>query len=158
MSTAVPFPSETGRPHPPPPLAMAVAGVSATATSASPAARDTHRMTEAIGPSSHPFPRHDCEQPWGVPHASTSRSASRGPRAYIPASSCLPGAPRLVGRQRDEPGSVRDNVEMAVPSQMLPLGTKAPEFELPDVTDGRLVSLSDFESRRALLVMFICRH
>ena len=47
---------------------------------------------------------------------------------------------------------------MAVPSQMLPLGTKAPEFDLPDVTDGRLVSLSDFEAKRALLVMFICRH
>jgi peroxiredoxin len=41
---------------------------------------------------------------------------------------------------------------------MLPLGTKAPEFDLPDVTDGRLVSLSDFEAKRALLVMFICRH
>jgi peroxiredoxin len=47
---------------------------------------------------------------------------------------------------------------MAVPSMMLALGTKAPEFELPDVTDGRTVSLSDFESERALLVMFICRH
>jgi peroxiredoxin len=47
---------------------------------------------------------------------------------------------------------------MAVPSTMLPLGTKAPEFELPDVSDGRSVNLSDFESKRALLVMFICRH
>jgi peroxiredoxin len=47
---------------------------------------------------------------------------------------------------------------VAVPSTMLALGTKAPEFELPDVTDGRIVSLSDFETRRALLVMFICRH
>jgi peroxiredoxin len=47
---------------------------------------------------------------------------------------------------------------MAVPSTMLALGTKAPEFELPVVTDGRIVSLSDFESKRALLVMFICRH
>ena len=47
---------------------------------------------------------------------------------------------------------------MAVPSQMLPLGTKAPEFELPDVSDGRTVSVSDFASKRALLVMFICRH
>ena len=47
---------------------------------------------------------------------------------------------------------------MAVPSLMQPLGTKAPEFELPDVTDGRIVSLSDFEPERALLVMFICRH
>ena len=47
---------------------------------------------------------------------------------------------------------------MAVPSTMLALGTKAPEFELPDVTDGRIVRLSDFEAKRALLVMFICRH
>jgi peroxiredoxin len=47
---------------------------------------------------------------------------------------------------------------MAVPSTMLALGTKAPEFELPDVTDGRIVTLSDFEAKRALLVMFICRH
>ena len=41
---------------------------------------------------------------------------------------------------------------------MLELGTKAPDFELPDVTTGELVSLSDFEAKRALLVMFICRH
>jgi peroxiredoxin len=47
---------------------------------------------------------------------------------------------------------------MAVPSTMLALGTKAPEFELPDVTTGRMVSLSDFASKPALLVMFICRH
>ena len=47
---------------------------------------------------------------------------------------------------------------MAVPSTMLALGTKAPAFELPDVTSGRTVSLSDFEAKRALLVMFICRH
>jgi peroxiredoxin len=47
---------------------------------------------------------------------------------------------------------------MAVPSTMLPLGTQAPPFELPDVTTGRIVGLSDFEGRRALLVMFICRH
>ena len=47
---------------------------------------------------------------------------------------------------------------MAVPSTMLQLGTKAPEFELPDVTTGRTVSLSDFSEKDALLVMFICRH
>ena len=47
---------------------------------------------------------------------------------------------------------------MAVPSTMLALGTKAPGFELPDVTTGRTVSLSDFEDDKALLVMFICRH
>ena len=41
---------------------------------------------------------------------------------------------------------------------MLPLGTKAPGFELPDVTTGRIVSLTDHADRVGLLVMFICRH
>jgi len=44
------------------------------------------------------------------------------------------------------------------PSVMLPLGTKAPDFVLPDVVTGRSVSLATFGERRALLVMFICRH
>jgi len=42
-------------------------------------------------------------------------------------------------------------------STMLPLGTKAPEFTLPNV-DGRLVSLADFEGAPALLVVFMCNH
>lgn len=41
---------------------------------------------------------------------------------------------------------------------MLDLGTKAPDFALPDVTSGRTVSLADFANREALLVMFICKH
>ena len=41
---------------------------------------------------------------------------------------------------------------------MLPLGTPAPKFELPDVVTGHAVSLHQFEDRKALLVMFICRH
>ena len=47
---------------------------------------------------------------------------------------------------------------MAVPSTMLALGTKAPDFELPDVVTGLPVSIRDFDGKRALLVMFICRH
>lgn len=47
---------------------------------------------------------------------------------------------------------------MAVPSTMLALGTKAPDFELPDVVTGKTVSIRDFDTKRALLVMFICRH
>lgn len=43
----------------------------------------------------------------------------------------------------------------AVESQMLPLGTPAPEFSLPD-PDGKVHSLA--ESARACLVMFICNH
>lgn len=44
-----------------------------------------------------------------------------------------------------------------VDSTMLPLGTIAPDFKLPD-TEGRLVSLSDFKGAKAFLVMFICNH
>ncbi len=43
------------------------------------------------------------------------------------------------------------------PSTMLPLGTVAPEFRLPD-TSGRMVSLSDTPNAKAYLVMFICNH
>jgi peroxiredoxin len=41
---------------------------------------------------------------------------------------------------------------------MLPLGTAAPAFTLPDVTTQRMVSLADFADKEALLVMFICKH
>jgi len=40
---------------------------------------------------------------------------------------------------------------------MLPLGTAAPDFTLPD-TDGKTVSLADFKDKTALLVLFICNH
>lgn len=43
------------------------------------------------------------------------------------------------------------------PSTMLPLGTPAPGFSLPD-TAGKTVALGDFAGRPALLVMFICNH
>ncbi len=42
-------------------------------------------------------------------------------------------------------------------STMLPLGTSAPDFLLPD-TEGNVVSLSDFSGSRALLVIFLCNH
>jgi len=40
---------------------------------------------------------------------------------------------------------------------MLPLGTAAPDFKLPD-TSGRIVSLADFKDQAALLVIFMCNH
>jgi peroxiredoxin len=43
-------------------------------------------------------------------------------------------------------------------STMLALGTAAPDFQLPDVTTGKTVSLGDFHDKKAVLVMFICRH
>src|SRR5437764_371150 len=42
------------------------------------------------------------------------------------------------------------------PSTMLPLGTPAPNFALPD-TEGTTVRRSDF-ANRPLLVMFLCNH
>lgn len=47
---------------------------------------------------------------------------------------------------------------MAIESVMLPLGTTAPSFILPDVTTGKMYSLDAFHGKDALLVMFICRH
>jgi peroxiredoxin len=43
-------------------------------------------------------------------------------------------------------------------SAMLPLGTSAPGFDLPDVVTGRMISLASFADKDALLVMFICAH
>ena len=40
---------------------------------------------------------------------------------------------------------------------MLPLGTEAPVFNLPDA-QGKTVSISDFEDAPALLVVFMCNH
>lgn len=42
-------------------------------------------------------------------------------------------------------------------STMLPLGTPAPDFTLPDA-DGGQVSLGDFRDHKALLVIFMCNH
>ena len=42
-------------------------------------------------------------------------------------------------------------------STMLALGTKAPDFSLPDPA-GESVSLSDFADSKALVVVFMCNH
>jgi peroxiredoxin len=47
---------------------------------------------------------------------------------------------------------------MAVPSTMLPLGTVAPTFSLPDCRGGGTVSRDDFSQLPALLVIFMCNH
>ena len=44
------------------------------------------------------------------------------------------------------------------PSTMLPLGTSAPNFSLPEPATGKTVSLDDFKNAPALLVMVICNH
>lgn len=43
-------------------------------------------------------------------------------------------------------------------STMLPLGTSAPVFSLPEPATGRTVALADFRAAPALLVIFMCNH
>ncbi|MBI1870086.1 MAG: thioredoxin family protein [Chlamydiae bacterium] len=44
------------------------------------------------------------------------------------------------------------------PSRMIPLGVEAPDFSLTEVASGKIISLKNFEEKKALLVMFICNH
>jgi len=46
----------------------------------------------------------------------------------------------------------------ATESNMMPLGTKAPEFNLPDTVSGKNKSLKELKSDKATVVMFICNH
>jgi len=43
-------------------------------------------------------------------------------------------------------------------STMLPLGTRAPEFMLPDPAASTLLSLRDVTGQKATVVMFLCNH
>jgi peroxiredoxin len=44
------------------------------------------------------------------------------------------------------------------PSNMLPLGTRAPAFTLPDAVSGRNLSLDQLRGAKGTVVMFICNH
>lgn len=44
------------------------------------------------------------------------------------------------------------------PSNMLPLGTEAPFFKLPDTITGRTYTLDELKSDIATVIMFICNH
>lgn len=41
---------------------------------------------------------------------------------------------------------------------MLPLGTLAPDFTLPDTVSGKSLSLSELKSDKATVIMFLCNH
>lgn len=43
-------------------------------------------------------------------------------------------------------------------STMLPLGTRAPDFELPDVMSGRSLSLEQLRGACGTLIVFMCNH
>jgi len=44
------------------------------------------------------------------------------------------------------------------PSQMIDLGTEAPNFSLPDVVSGKKISLDDFPDAKGFMIAFICNH
>jgi len=44
------------------------------------------------------------------------------------------------------------------PSNMLPLGTVAPEFALRDVISGREITLNEIMDEKGMLIMFVCNH
>ena len=46
----------------------------------------------------------------------------------------------------------------AVESNMMPLGTIAPDFNLPDVVSGKQIKLEDVRQEYGVVVMFICAH
>ncbi len=41
---------------------------------------------------------------------------------------------------------------------MLPLGTTAPDFSLPDTVSGKTISLKDIATDKGTVVMFLCNH
>ena len=43
-------------------------------------------------------------------------------------------------------------------SNLLPIGTLAPDFDLPDTVSGKNLRLRDIASDKATVVMFICNH
>jgi len=43
-------------------------------------------------------------------------------------------------------------------SNMIPLGTKAPDFTLPDTVSGENLSLENLASDKATIIMFLCNH
>lgn len=47
---------------------------------------------------------------------------------------------------------------MAVSSNMVPLGTIAPDFDLPDTVTGKIIRLSFIKSDIATVIMFLCNH
>jgi len=44
------------------------------------------------------------------------------------------------------------------PSNMIPLGTKAPDFTLPDTASGKSISLHQLKGEHGTVIMFICNH
>ncbi|HLP20115.1 MAG TPA: redoxin domain-containing protein, partial [Chitinophagales bacterium] len=52
----------------------------------------------------------------------------------------------------------QNSVMALTPSNMLPLGTLAPDFSLKDTVSGQILRLEQVKGQRATVIMFICNH
>jgi peroxiredoxin len=51
-----------------------------------------------------------------------------------------------------------NNIMAFTESNMLALGTEAPDFKLPDTVSGKLISLDDVATGQATVIIFSCNH
>lgn len=51
-----------------------------------------------------------------------------------------------------------ENKMSLTPSNMLPLGTKAPDFTLMDAVSDKMLALSDLKGENGTVIAFICNH
>src|ERR1041385_3709220 len=80
-----------------------------------------------------------------------------GKKKFSLRASATPGSLRVKRKTLDNDRRPHHIFAMvAVNSTMLPLGTAAPEFSLPD-TNGKMVGPAEFKGK-PLVVMFICNH
>jgi peroxiredoxin len=70
---------------------------------------------------------------------------------------CSPGWPGFRNVLDNGPRQFHISRMALTASTMLPLGTTAPEFHLPD-TSGKTITLADFKDKPALVVIFMCNH
>ena len=45
-----------------------------------------------------------------------------------------------------------------IPSNMIPLGTKASNFNIVDIVSDKLVSLQNVREEKGIVILFICNH
>ena len=135
----------------------------------SPASREDHESALALADEARAVLDVTDYLAWPAEGRRGPRDGARQRRAASKRRVRVRTLPRALRTQGGRPGgrprtgsfglSSWDDDRMAVPSTMLALGTKAPDFELPDVvTGGRVSSVRTSTGKRALLVMFICRH
>jgi peroxiredoxin len=53
---------------------------------------------------------------------------------------------------------IKRTIMAATPSNMMPLGTQAPDFTLLNTVTGKMVTLQSLKSDIATVIMFICNH